>query len=60
MMYVSGLTNPNEIHIMMPVAPAIATMEPTGFRYTGCFIARYDIMIAGNAIAMSIPAMVMV
>ena len=59
-MYVSGDTNPNATHIIIPVAAAIPTIEPTGFKNVGCFIARYAIMIEGNAIAIKIPAKVIV
>jgi hypothetical protein len=46
--------------MIIPVAAAIPTMEPTGFTIVGCFIARYAMMIAGNPIAIKIPANVTV
>jgi hypothetical protein len=51
---------PNDIHIIIPVAAAIATIPPTGLAKLGCFIERYAKMIEGNAIAIKIPANVIV
>ena len=41
--------------MIIPVAATIEMMEPTGFTIVGCFIARYAMIIAGNAIAIKSP-----
>jgi hypothetical protein len=46
--------------MIIPVAAAIETIVPTGFATSGCFMYRYEITIAGNAIAIKIPARVIV
>ena len=59
-MYVSGLTNPNANHTIIPVAPAIPAIDPIGLTNVGCFIDKYAITIEGNAIANNIPAKITV
>ena len=46
--------------MIIPVALANPTITPTGLAYCGIFIARYAMIIDGNAIAINSPANVIV